>query len=45
MTEITAEDQNREKRKELRTVSEISGTILNASKFDLYGSPKRKTKR
>ena len=45
--EITANEQNREKKegKELRRVSETSGTILNAPTFGFYGSQKEKNKR
>ena len=36
IVEITSEEQNKEKEwKELRIVSEISGTILNAPTFEL----------
>ena len=36
MVEITAmEKKNKKERKELRTVSEISGTTLNAPTFEL----------
>ena len=35
MVEITAEEQNKVKRKELKIVSEMSGTISNAPAFKL----------
>lgn len=35
MVEITAEDQNKKKKKELRTVLENSETILNIQMFEL----------
>ena len=31
--------------KEMRTTPETSGTVLNAPTFELYKSPKKKTKR
>ena len=37
MIEITAMEQNKEKNKEMRTVSEISGIILNTPTFALQG--------
>ena len=42
--EITANEQNREKKegKELRRVSETSGTILNTATFELQGSQKKR---
>ena len=46
IVEITTAEQNKEKRmKELRTVSETSGTTLNAPTFELWGSQKKKRKR
>ena len=35
IVEITTTEQNKEKRRESRTVSETSGTTLNAPKFKL----------
>ena len=35
MVEITTTEQNKEERKELTTVSETSGTTLNAPTFEL----------
>ena len=46
MVEIISEEQNKAKRmKELRTVSETSGTISKAPTFELKGSQKKKRKR
>ena len=46
MVEITSEEQNKIKEwKELRTVSETSGTISKAPTFELEGSRKKKRKR
>ena len=46
MVETTAEGQNKGKgMKRLRTASETFGTILNASKFELQGSLRKKKKR
>ena len=44
MVEITAREQNKEKRKELRTDSETSGTTLNTPTFELQGSRRRREK-
>ena len=45
IVEITTAEQNKEKRmKELRTVSETSGTTLNAPTFELWGSQKKQRK-
>ena len=43
MTEITTEEQKKEI-KELRTVSETSGTIINAPKFKLLAFQKKRNK-
>ena len=44
--EITTTEQNKERRmKRMRTVSETSGTTLNAPIFELSGSQKKKRKR
>ena len=46
MVEITSEEQNKVKRmKELKIVSETSGTISNTPMFELYGFQKKKRKR
>ena len=46
VVEIIAVEQNKEKRiKEIRAISEISGTTLNAKLFALYGSQKKERKR
>ena len=45
MVEISFEEQIKVKRKELRTVSETSGTISKATTFELEGSQKKKRKR
>ena len=45
MMEITSEDQNKVEWKELRTVSQTSGTIANAPTYELYKSQKKKRKR
>ena len=45
MVEITAEEQNKVKRKELKIVSEMSGTISNAPAFKLQGSQKKQRKK
>ena len=46
MMGITSEEQNKVKRmKELRIVSETSGTISNAPIFELQGSQNKKRKR
>ena len=45
MVEITSEEQNKVKRKELRIVSETSGTISNAPTFELERAQKKKRKR
>ena len=42
MVEITSEEQNKVERKELRTVSETSGTISSAPTFELFYSPLQK---
>ena len=45
IVEITTAELNKQKRmKELRTVSETSGTTLNVPTFELYGSQKKKRK-
>ena len=44
MVEITSEEQNKVKRMK-RTVSETSGTISNATTFELQGSQKKKEKK
>ena len=46
IVEITTTEQNKEKEcKELRTVSQTSGTTLNRPTFELQGSQKKKRKR
>ena len=45
MVEITATEQNKEKRMKMRTVTENSGTILNTPTFALYGPQKEKRER
>ena len=44
MVEITSEEQNKVKRKELRIVSETSGTIANAPNLN-YRGPRRREKK
>ena len=46
MVEITSEEQNKVKRmKELRIVSETSGTISNTPTFEVVGVPEEEEKR
>ena len=46
MVDITSEEQNKLKEwKELKTVSETSGKISNAPRFELQRSQKKKSKR
>ena len=46
MVEITVTEQNKEKRmKKMRTVSETSGTTLNAPTFKLKGSQKKRKRK
>ena len=45
MVEIYKTERKKEKLKEMRTVSETSGTMLNAPTFKLQESQKKKTKR
>ena len=47
MVEINEAERKKEKKefKEMRTASEISGTMLNAPTFESYVSQKNKTKR
>ena len=45
MVEINESERKKEKLKEMRTVSETSGTMLNAPTFKLQESQKKKTKR
>ena len=44
MVEISKAERKKEL-KEMRTTSETSGTMLNASTSELYESQKKKTKR
>ena len=45
IVEITTAEQNKEKkRKQLKTVSETSGTTLNTSTFELKWSQRRRVK-
>ena len=46
MVEITYEEQNKVKRmKELRILSETSGTISNTPTFELQGSQKKRKRK
>ena len=45
MVEINETERKKKKRKEMRTTSETSGTMLNAPTLKPYMSQKKKTKR